>query len=173
MNKQSRETEGTSERGPRWKEDFPFKTELEEYIARRDFLRFLLVVSGGFVLGNLFVMFRSFEQTREVFEKLDLGVAEQLSPGTSRVFYYPTDKDPRILIRRLNGSFIAFDLKCPHLQCPISYEVNGKENLVCHCHNGVFDLNTGRGIQGPPREFRPLREVVLEVGERIWAVGLS
>lgn len=157
----------------RWVEDFPFKTELEEYVTRRDFLRLLLVVSGGFMFGNLFVLFRSFEGSRLVTDRMDLGPTNVLSPGKSMVFNYPDESSPKILIRRLSGEYIAFDLKCPHLQCPIAYEVDKGESLVCHCHNGVFDLNTGRGIQGPPREFRPLQEVKLELSDRLWAVGIS
>jgi len=160
-------------REPRWQEDFPCKTELEEYITRRDFLRFLLVVSGGLVFGNLFVMFKSFEPQNIGALRLDLGPAQDMMPGSSKVFHYPTEKDPALLIRRANGDFIAFHQKCPHLQCPITYHPEAGESLRCHCHNGVFDLKSGRGIEGPPREFRPLREVVLERGERVWAVGLS
>lgn len=161
------------EKNKRWNEDFPFKTELEEYITRRDFLRMLLIVSGGLMIGNFFVMYRSLEDSIRLDKRMDLGAIDELKAGSSKVFHYPTENDPKILIRRLNGKYIAFDLKCPHLQCPISYEVNKGESLVCHCHNGAFDLNTGRGIQGPPREFRPLREVILELNDRIWAVGIS
>lgn len=56
---------------PRWKETCPFKTEIEEYVTRRDFLRFLLVVSSGFVFGNFFIFLKTLESKNELFHELD------------------------------------------------------------------------------------------------------
>ncbi len=159
---------------PRWKEDFPFKTEIEEYVTRRDFLRFLLIVSSGFVFGNFFIFLKTLESKNELFHELDLGPESGLLEGTSKTFHYPTENDPALLIRRANGEYIAFHQKCPHLACPVTYHPEEGESIRCHCHNGLFDINTGRGIQGPPREFRPLREVLLKrENGRLLAVGLS
>jgi Rieske Fe-S protein len=42
----------------------------------------------------------------------------------------------------------------------------------CPCHEGVFDLRTGRVIAGPPP--RPLPRILLEVrGGDIYATGIE
>ena len=82
-----------------------------------------------------------------------------------------------MLIRRLNGDFIAFQQKCTHLACPVAYEKgkDGKgEGLSCHCHNGSFDINTGEGLTGPPRELRPLPRLKLKIeGDKVFAIGFD
>ena len=41
---------------PKWREDFPFESDNDEFISRRDFVRFLTVVSGGMMLGTGIIM---------------------------------------------------------------------------------------------------------------------
>ena len=44
--------------------------------------------------------------------------------------------------------------------------------LRCPCHDGMFELATGRNIAGPPP--RPLPVVTLEVvGDEIFATGVQ
>ncbi|MGH7506598.1 MAG: hypothetical protein ACRELX_13140, partial [Longimicrobiales bacterium] len=40
------------EQQPKWRRDFPIDWPRDEYVARRDFTRFLVLVSGGFVVGQ-------------------------------------------------------------------------------------------------------------------------
>jgi Rieske Fe-S protein len=44
--------------------------------------------------------------------------------------------------------------------------------LHCPCHNGYFDLESGRVIAGPPR--RPLPRVTLEIRDGVvYATGME
>jgi Rieske Fe-S protein len=44
--------------------------------------------------------------------------------------------------------------------------------IHCPCHNGYFDLASGRPVAGPPR--RPLPRILLQVrGDQIYAVGVE
>jgi Rieske Fe-S protein len=44
--------------------------------------------------------------------------------------------------------------------------------LHCPCHEGYFDLRTGRNIAGPPP--RPLPKIALEIdGDDVFAVGIE
>ena len=44
--------------------------------------------------------------------------------------------------------------------------------MHCPCHEGVFDLATGRNIAGPPP--RPLPAIELDVvGDEIFAIGVK
>ena len=36
----------------KWREDFPTQSERDDHITRRDFTRFLLLISAGFATGN-------------------------------------------------------------------------------------------------------------------------
>jgi nitrite reductase/ring-hydroxylating ferredoxin subunit len=161
---------------PKWREDFPYESENDEYITRRDATRFLLLVSGGLALGTGLVWVRAQLAGGEPDARVELGAADQLAPGEWRVFAYPDAKTPAILIRRESGELVAFQQKCTHLACPVAYEKSrdGRgECLSCHCHNGRFDVATGEGVSGPPRELRPLRRVALESeGGKLYAVGL-
>lgn len=160
----------------KWREDFPFESENDEHITRRDATRFLLLVSGGFALGNCLIWARAQLATDAPTPKIPLGAASALAAGTWRVFAYPDADTPAILVRRENGEFVAFQQKCTHLACPVAYQRSAEgegECLSCHCHNGRFDVASGQGISGPPRELRPLRRIALELdGDQLYAVGL-
>jgi Rieske Fe-S protein len=166
----------SSDRDPKWREDFPYESENDEHITRRDATRFLLLVSGGFALGNSLIWARAQLADNEPTPRAALGAASQLVAGTWRVFAYPDAETPAILVRRETGELVAFQQNCTHLACPVAYqrsESGERECLRCHCHNGRFDVASGRGISGPPRELRPLRRIALELdGDRLYAVGL-
>ncbi|MEQ8818924.1 MAG: Rieske (2Fe-2S) protein [Sumerlaeia bacterium] len=162
---------------PKWREDFPIEQEYDDFITRRDFVRFLGLVSAGLMVGNASILVKSLTEEEGPFPEQPIAGAEALAPGKWMLFTYPDDKTPSILIRRENGDFIAFHQKCPHLACPVSYHCSDGEHgeyIGCHCHNGRFDIESGQGTQGPPRELRPLRQVVLRVEPgRVVAVGLN
>lgn len=48
---------------PKWREDFPYESENEEHITRRDFVRYLSIVSGGFAIGNSLFLISSGNET--------------------------------------------------------------------------------------------------------------
>ena len=51
-----------------------------------------------------------------------------------------------IVFRAEDGTLKAFDSKCTHAGCNVSYE---GERFFCHCHGGVYDLD-GKNVAGPP-----------------------
>ncbi len=96
--------------------------------------------------------------------------AESLQPGTALNFRYPTDEETAILVRTADGNYYAYGQKCTHLACPVYYEQQ-HGRLECPCHEGGFDVTTGKVLYGPPP--RPLDQIELEVraGVEVWAVG--
>jgi len=66
---------------------------------------------------------------------------------------------PALVMRRADGSFLAFNANCTHLSCIVQYK-NDTDQIWCACHNGVFDL-TGKNISGPPP--RPLAPLAVNV----------
>jgi Rieske Fe-S protein len=67
--------------------------------------------------------------------------------------------------------FVAYSQKCTHLSCAVIPEP-GRGSLRCPCHEGFFDLKSGKPIAGPPR--RPLARIILDVrGRDIFATGIE
>jgi nitrite reductase/ring-hydroxylating ferredoxin subunit len=156
---------------PKWREDFPFESADDDLITRRECTRFLVLVSGGLAAGTALVGVASRRAEHQVTARVDIAALDDLAPGSALPFAYPDEHTPALLVRRPDGELVAFERSCPHLSCPVTYEP-GSEHLGCHCHHGRFELATGRGTAGPPRELRPLRRIALAVEDgRVFAVG--
>jgi Rieske Fe-S protein len=82
-----------------------------------------------------------------------------------RVFEGPTLSSHA---QRATGS--ARGQACTHLSCAVVPRI--EEGVIhCPCHEGYFDLFTGRNIAGPPP--RPLPRIELDVrGDVVFAVGI-
>jgi Rieske Fe-S protein len=98
-----------------------------------------------------------------------------LAAGDARLFRYPTDDDPCLLIRKASGVLVAFSQVCTHLSCAVVYR-REDERLFCPCHNGLFDCREGESgaqpLEGPPE--RPLPRILLEVrGDDVFATGVA
>jgi Rieske Fe-S protein len=157
---------------PRWRQDFPVDWPEDEYIARRDFTKFMVLTSFAFAVGQLWIVVENFFRRR----KLRLTVSEiarldDIPVGGSLVFDYPQAHQPAVLMRLDATRLIAYDQKCTHLSCPVIPRIE-EGRLHCPCHEGSFDLTTGRPLSGPPR--RPLARITLEIREdRIYATGVE
>jgi nitrite reductase/ring-hydroxylating ferredoxin subunit len=58
--------------------------------------------------------------------------------------------DMEVGITVVDGKVYAFDDECTHAQCSLADgEIEGMA-VVCPCHFGKFDLNTGAVLDGPP-----------------------
>lgn len=162
---------------PKWREDFPIHAAADDHIVRRDFLRFLAVVSTGLAAGSGLLALQGAETDAPVPLRREIATTGELPPGTWKVFPYPDEHSPALLVHREDGTWVAYLQKCPHLACPVTYYPSaddGGESLRCRCHRGRFDIESGRGVAGPPRELRPLRTVMIEIlDERVFAVGLG
>ena len=86
-------------------------------------------------------------------------------------FAYPQEHDGCILVRTGEREIVAYGQECTHLSCAVQPLV-AEGVLRCPCHEGFFDLASGRPIAGPPR--RPLPRVHLDVRSReIYAIALE
>ncbi len=88
-----------------------------------------------------------------------IGPAADIPPGGVKLFTYPTEKDPCILVRKTNGELVAYSQKCTHLSCAVYYSQE-QNRLECPCHEGYFSIDTGRVLQGPPPRPLPRIELV-------------
>lgn len=160
------------EEQPKWRRDFPIDWPQDHYVARRDFTKFMVLTSFAFVVGQFWIVAQNFLRQRRGRPPLRRVVGlNELAIGQSLVFAYPKPEDKCVLVRTGEDRFVAFSQECTHLTCAVVPEPE-KMRFFCPCHNGAFDLETGRPIAGPPR--RPLPRVKLEIiNGAIYATGVE
>lgn len=163
---------GQSAEQPRWRHDFPIDWGEDDYVSRRDLVKFVVLISGAFAAGQAWLAIKSmFARPDSTPQRLRVVAIDELPVGEAKIFFYPEGSTPRLLVRTGPDSFVAYDQQCTHLQCPVVPAV-AEGKLHCPCHNGWFDLQTGRPLAGPPR--RPLPRVLLEVREgNVYATGVE
>jgi nitrite reductase/ring-hydroxylating ferredoxin subunit len=160
------------EEQPDWRTDFPIDWPQDHYVERRDFLKFMVLTSLAFTVGQFWIGFQNWWRRRrgepELARIASLG---EVPVGATMTFAYPTEHEPCVLVRPAEGVVLAYGQKCTHLSCAVLPRV--EEGVIrCPCHEGYFDLGSGRPIAGPPR--RPLSRVRLEIrGDQIYATGVE
>jgi Rieske Fe-S protein len=147
--------------------DFPIERVEAEHVSRREFAKFLCLVSGGMAVGSGWVaakdrLFPPHRIEGEV-HVCNLGAVPL---GGTHPFTVPGSQVPFILIHLNDGSWRAYEQKCTHLSCAVFYQPE-VDKIQCPCHNGWFDARTGNVLQGPPP--RPLRHLdVVIKGQEIY-----
>ncbi|MBI4265415.1 MAG: Rieske 2Fe-2S domain-containing protein [Acidobacteria bacterium] len=96
---------------------------------------------------------------------------DQIAGSGVLTFTYPGPDDDCVLVRTRDNALVAYSQKCTHLSCAVRPRLE-QDAIHCPCHEGYFDLRSGRPTAGPPR--RPLDVIRLEVrGNDIYAVGVE
>jgi Rieske Fe-S protein len=149
------------EEQPVWRTDFPIDWPQDHYIERRDFVKFLVLTSLAFAVGQLWIAVQNWWRRRTgQFEIRRVASLTEVSVGGALTFSYPGEHDDCILVRPAADVLVAYGQKCTHLSCAVRPRFD-EGILHCPCHEGVFDLASGRAVAGPPR--RPLPLVRLQV----------
>jgi Rieske Fe-S protein len=157
---------------PKWRQDFPIETEQDEYISRRDFAKFLVLTSAAMAAGQICLVAQSAKRQTDVHQPMPITRDSELGIGKVVQFHYPGEHDPCLLARLDDGRLIAFGQLCTHLMCPVIPDTKAGK-LVCPCHEGYFDIQTGRPLAGPPR--RPLPRITLKLADDgiVYATGVE
>jgi Rieske Fe-S protein len=160
------------EEQPKWRKDFPVDWAEDDYVSRRDLVKFMVLTSVAFTVGQSWISLKGlFERTPPTPRATHVAEVSELPVGGAKTFTYPEGSPPRLLIRTGERAFVAYEQQCTHLLCPVVPAVE-TGRIHCPCHNGWFDLESGRPIAGPPR--RPLRRIHLEVrGDDVYATGVA
>jgi arsenite oxidase small subunit len=155
----------------RWREDFPVGWESDNYVTRREMVKFLALGSLTIACANAVVAgIPHVVKTTEMPRTL-VALASSIPAGGSKLFSYPTDEDPCLLIRREDGEMVAYSQVCTHLSCAVIYKKH-ENTIFCPCHQGYFTVGEGRPYAGPPT--RPLPRIKLEQqGNEIFAIGVD
>ncbi|KAB2333474.1 Rieske (2Fe-2S) protein [Cytobacillus gottheilii] len=147
----------------------------ERKLDRRGFMKTLVGAAGVFAVSSL--------PWGAVAAKELMGLGEKEYPhkkiadlnnlpiGDAVEFKFPGEHDDAILIRLGEEKFVAYQNACTHLRCPVFW-VKEQGEMVCPCHHGKFDVETGAPTAGPPR--RPLPEIQVEVNQgAVYAVRVK
>lgn len=95
----------------------------------------------------------------------------EIPVGGSKIFTYPSDVEPCILLRPSADNYVAYSRLCTHASCPVFYNA-GANRLDCPCHGGEFSAVDGSVVAGPPP--RPLPRILIERrGSDLVATGIA
>ncbi|MEW1550794.1 ubiquinol-cytochrome c reductase iron-sulfur subunit [Streptomyces tsukubensis] len=144
--------------------------------SRRDYLRIVTTVSGGLALGGIGVAAGILHRRNDVEGVPEpRKIADTLAPGESLAFTYPGDEDRAVAVRLADGTLVGYSAVCTHLACAVLFRADrGQEGeLLCPCHEGVFNVRTGEVTAGPPP--RPLPRVIVteDLDGSIWALATT
>lgn len=69
---------------------------------------------------------------------------------------------PAVLIRGDDGGYRAYSKVCTHAGCPVALYRHASHQLICPCHQSIFDVDDGaKNVSGPAP--RPLPALALGV----------
>lgn len=136
--------------------------------TRRSFAKSIAITIGAIVAGALIVV-REWYHLRASPAVVIARVGE-IPIGGSKIFQYPTDVAPCILVRTGQSTYVAYSRICTHNSCPVFYRPD-ENAFECRCHGGLFSVADGSVLAGPPP--RPLPRIQLQIrGSGILAVGI-
>lgn len=165
---------------PQWRHDFPVDWPQDHYVARRDFMKFMVLTSLAMFVGQVWIGMQNWWRRRRGAPEIQrIASLSALPVGGTLLFNYPGPHDPCILIRIEDDLLLAYSQKCTHLACAVIPRVNVDSStgavsgdIHCPCHEGYFDLRSGAVLAGPPP--RPLPRITLEVrGDDVYATGVE
>jgi Rieske Fe-S protein len=160
------------EQQPAWRTDFPIDWPQDQYVERRDFMKFMVLTSFAFMVGQFWIAAQNVWRRRAgQLEIKHIAALADIPVGAVLTFAYPGPRDSCVLVRTSESTVVAYGQECTHLACAVRPQPEHGV-LECPCHHGYFDLASGRPLSGPPR--RPLPMVRVDVrGGQIYATGIE
>ena len=156
---------------PHWRQDFPTDVPYDDHVARREFVKFLVLTSGAFAAGQCWIAAASALREKGPPPRTRIATVAELEATRVVEFRFPDEHEPCLALCLGPGRYVAYGQKCSHLSCAVVPHLDRGE-LHCPCHNGSFEADNGRPVAGPPR--RPLPLVRLEVTDGVvYATGFE
>ena len=84
---------------PRWRRDFPIDVPQDQYVARREFTKFLVLTSFAFVAGQAWILAKSLFGPRSRFPASPVARLDELPVGGFLQFDYPAPGEPKAMRR--------------------------------------------------------------------------
>lgn len=144
---------------PLWKDEFSVHSADERYVTRRQFTKFLVLTSLGMFVGQVWILIKRWLAGKpSPLPQQAIARKEDIAVGEVKLFTYPTAEDHCIMVRTAADHYVAYSQKCTHLSCAVYYAKEANR-LECPCHRGLFAVEDGRVLAGPPT--RPLPKIVI------------
>jgi Rieske Fe-S protein len=157
---------------PVWRNDFPVDWPQDHYVERREFTKFMVLTSLALTVGQFWIAARNWWRRRGAEpESRRVAMLGDVPVGGVLTFAYPGEQDDCVLVRTGERELLAYSQKCTHLSCAVRPLVD-RGVIHCPCHEGYFDLRSGRPIAGPPQRPLPVIRVELR-GDEIYATGVE
>ncbi len=84
---------------------------------------------------------------------------DEIQTGSAKMFNF---NGKAAILLKTPGGFRAYGAVCTHLGCIVKWKID--ENIIlCPCHLGKFDPNTGKVVAGPPPSRLPT--IIIKVKE--------
>ncbi|RFU69485.1 Rieske (2Fe-2S) protein [Bacillus sp. V59.32b] len=147
----------------------------ERKLDRRGFMKTMVGAAGLFAVSTLPWGGVAAKELMGLGDKeyphKKIADVKSVKVGDAVEFAFPGEHDSALLVRLSENKYVAYQNACTHLRCPV-YWVKEEGDLICPCHHGKFDVETGAPTAGPPR--RPLPEIVVKVDKgSIYAVRVK
>ena len=149
---------------PHWSTSYPVRQSSEHEVTRRQFAKIAccsaLAVGAGWCAKDKLFPPPASKEPRLVAR------VDEIAIGGTKLFRYPTEHHPAILVRLGETEFAAYSQSCTHLMCPVNYR-HEQRQFYCPCHEGFFSAEDGRVLAGPPPRALPRYPVEVR-GAEIW-----
>lgn len=147
--------------------DFPIERVEAEHVSRREFAKFLCLISGGMAVGSGWVALKDKIVPPFKVEGLQFVCkVDDIPRGGTYPFHLKGSRAPFMIVHLNDGTFEAYEQRCTHLACAVYYSPEN-DHIECPCHHGAFDARTGLVLKGPPPRPLPRLEVV-RVGDELY-----
>ena len=100
---------------PAWRQDFPIDWPQDHYVARRDFMKFMVLMSAAFTAGQFWIATQNWWRKRRGASPIvRIASLEDVAIGGTLLFRYPDDRDTCVLVRLAETELVAYSQKCGH-----------------------------------------------------------
>jgi Rieske Fe-S protein len=143
----------------------PSEREIARLFARRELLDLAVgamgLLAGAAVLGPVAVYLATPNSERSPRGPVVVGQADSIPENGAQIKV--VDDEEFLIIRRSGNRFHALSAVCTHSRsCLVGWDAK-RQQVICPCHHGVFDLH-GNVVSGPPPQPLARREVVVRDG---------
>ncbi len=101
-------------------------------------------------------------EVKGAISEVRIASVDEVPVGSAKNFVFPENGKAALLLHTPAG-FRAYGRVCTHLGCIASW--NADESIIlCPCHIGKYDPNTGAVISGPPPSPLPAIDIIVKDG---------
>ena len=158
---------------PKWRRDFPIDWAQDEYVSRRELVKFIVLTSAALVVGQFWIVLKSaFSRPAALVDRRADRPRGRVADRRRQDLHLPGRQHAAAAGADRRGHASSPTTSSARTCCARWCPLSNAGRLHCPCHNGWFDLETGRPVAGPPQ--RALPRVFVEVRDgSVYATGVE